>query len=718
MAGDPSELLKAPVSPRLKSRVKVGGGHVPLPKREPAPSNIEIADDGTHRLLQAAGLSAEDWRITKLWGSATNPSFSVERRDGFSVSLSADELDEVLNFPSPLSVAQRGPQDPSRACPEGAPRRSYLVALGDMQFGKALKSTTPILTANRGWTTHGDLKVGDRVFGADGKPKRVLDVLPTARRDLYEVTLGDGTVITASDDHEWSGWRKMHPANYRNGGPSWEKRHFNVSTLEMKKITEQAGSRPFVLTETEPIEFPEADLPIEPHLLGLWLGDGNSHQGVIIKGYEDADLLLQYGYQIVPNGHALTVSVPGLAAQLRAAGLLKNKHIPEQYLYASIEQRLALVQGLMDTDGYCNGYCEFSNTSERIIDGMKFLLHSLGIRFTISEGIGKLNGEDKKRYWRIIFRTTLPVFTLRRKLDQLKPASKREGMRSSVVKVEHVGQGEAQCITVEDGLYLAGEELVVTHNCENGEGIVETIERTMKTLDEAYRLYWWYAQKYDITEVVVSFLGDHVEGFVSQGGANAWRTPNTLTEQIRVTRRIMLYAMQLFATLGIPVRMVAIPGNHGEAHRFNGRGVTRYDDSHDTECLISVSDAAKLNPEAFGHVSFYVPETDELSVALDLNGTLTAFTHGHMMKPGKYHEWVKGQAYNRGSIFRDVDAVFLGHWHHGHYEESSDRVIVIVPTLETGSQWWKHATGEASMQGLVVATLGEGRVDGVEFVRT
>ena len=394
MAGDPSELLRAPVTPRLKSRVKVGGSPAPLPKREPAPSNVEIADDGTHRLLQAAGLSAEEWRITKLWGSASNPSFSVERRDGISVSLSADELDEVLSFPSPLSVAQRGPQDPSRTCPEGAPKRSYLVALGDMQFGK----------------------------------------------------------------------------------------------LE-------------------------------------------NHDGT-------------------------------------------------------------------------------------------------------------------------------------------------------------------------------------------GSGIVETIERTMRTLDEAYRLYWWYAQRYDITEVVVSFLGDHVEGFVSQGGANAWRTPNTLTEQIRVTRRIMLYAMQLFATLGIPVRMVAIPGNHGEAHRIDGRGVTRYDDSHDTECLISVSDAAKLNPEAFGHVSFYVPETDELSVALDLNGTLTAFTHGHMMKPGKYHEWVKGQAYNRGSIFRDVDAVFLGHWHHGHYEESSDRVIVIVPTLETGSQWWKHATGEASMQGIVVATLGEGGVDGIEFVRT
>lgn len=389
---DPADLLKAPVARRRPSRVKVGGGQLPIVAREPV-SEEPLELDGSDAILASSGLDPEEWRVTKMWGSPSSPQFSVERRKAAGASLSPEELDQVLSYPSPLNVAQGGSQWPSRRHPEDAPQRSYLVALGDMQFGK----------------------------------------------------------------------------------------------------------------------------------------------------FEGGD--------------------------------------------------------------------------------------------------------------------------------------------------------------------------------DSGSGIVDTIERTFKCLDRAYELYWWYAQRYDITEIVVSFLGDHVEGFVSQGGANSWRTPNTLTEQIRVTRRVMLYAMELFAQLGLPVHMVAIPGNHGEAVRINGRGVTRYDDSHDTECLIAVSDAAKLNPDAFGHVSFYVPENDELSVALDLNGTLVAFTHGHMMKPGKYHDWVKGQAYNRGSIFRDTDAVFCGHWHHGHYEESSDRVIVIVPTLESGSQWWKHATGEASMQGIVVAMAGDGRIDGLEFVR-
>lgn len=397
MTTDPESLLRAPVTPRPKSRVKVGGGQKPLVMREPVEEVVE-EDDGSDALLVNAGLDPEVWRVTKMWGSVNSPQFSVERRNPTEASLSPAELEEVLSYPSPLNVALRLAPHPSRgiAAPSAdLPQRSYIVALGDMQFGKMEE--------------------------------------------------GNG-------------------------------------------------------------------------------GDGRS-------------------------------------------------------------------------------------------------------------------------------------------------------------------------------------------------GIVGTIERTFKCLDRAYERFFWYSQSYDVTEVVIAFLGDHVEGFVSQGGANVWRTPNTLTEQIRVTRRIMLYAMQLFAQLGLPVRMVAIPGNHGEACRVNGRGVTRYDDSHDTECLVAVSDAAQLNPDAFGHVGFFVPENDELSVALDLNGTLVAFTHGHKMRPGKYHEWIKGQAYNRGSIFRDTDAVFCGHWHHGHYEESSDRVLVIVPTLESGSQWWKHATGEASMQGIVVATAGEGRIDGIEFVR-
>ena len=251
----------------------------------------------------------------------------------------------------------------------------------------------------------------------------------------------------------------------------------------------------------------------------------------------------------------------------------------------------------------------------------------------------------------------------------------------------------------------------------DGDGFDGTMERMLNLLQKAYDNYLWYSSRYAVTDVVIAFLGDHIEGFVSQGGANAWRTPMALTDQIRVVRRTMLYAMEMFSRLGVPVRMVAVPGNHDQAVRFSGKGITRYDDSHDVESLIAVADAASLNPAVFGHVTFHVPQTDELSVSLDMNGTNTVFVHGHMMKPGKSHDWVKGQAYNRGSIYRDCDAVFHGHYHHFTAEESTDRIIVQVPALEGGSQWWKHLTGEESMQGILTCLVGEGRVDMIEIVR-
>lgn len=265
--------------------------------------------------------------------------------------------------------------------------------------------------------------------------------------------------------------------------------------------------------------------------------------------------------------------------------------------------------------------------------------------------------------------------------------------------------------------------LVALGDTQFGKGVngvadlADAVDRAFAVIDEAYKRYWAYSHMFEIADITVAFLGDHVEGFQSQGGANTWRTQATLTDQIRCVRRLMLHALKTFASIGVPVRFVAVPGNHDEAVRVTGKGVTRYDDSHDVEALIAVADAARLNPEAFGHVSFHVPETDELAVALDLSGTWTCFVHGHKIRPGKHHEWVKGQAYNRSSLFRDCDLVLVGHYHHEYLEASSDRLIIQVPALESESQWWKHVAGEVGRQGIVVAFPARGRCDLIEYVR-
>ncbi|WP_367135732.1 hypothetical protein [Saccharothrix sp. HUAS TT1] len=251
----------------------------------------------------------------------------------------------------------------------------------------------------------------------------------------------------------------------------------------------------------------------------------------------------------------------------------------------------------------------------------------------------------------------------------------------------------------------------------DGDGVEGTLNRAIHYLNEARDLLEVYRLRADIGHVHVAWLGDHVEGFVSQGGANTWRTQLTLNEQIRLTRRVMLHALKLFADSASQVSMAAVPGNHGEAVRFAGKGVTRYDDSHDTESLIAVADAAALNPEAFGHVRFYVPETDELTVVLPVAGTVVAHAHGHQWRPGKHFEWWKGQAFNQDSAMHQADLLLAGHLHHEHVDSDGRRLFIQPPAMESESTWWRHAKGTTGHPGLVVAITKDGATGPLEVVR-
>ena len=250
----------------------------------------------------------------------------------------------------------------------------------------------------------------------------------------------------------------------------------------------------------------------------------------------------------------------------------------------------------------------------------------------------------------------------------------------------------------------------------DGDGAEGALKRTVECIDKAVEECLTTLGDRNISHVHVAWLGDHVEGFVSQGGANVWRTNLTMSEQIRLTRRVMLYAMEQFAPYVRRLTMAAVPGNHGEPQRFNGKGVTRYDDSHDTESLIAVSDAAQLNKEAFGHVEFYVPQTDEMTVVLDVAGTRVGHAHGHQWRPTKHFDWWEGQAFGKSPL-RDADILLAGHLHHLHVEENGGRTYVGVPALEDESTWWRHSTGIGGNPGIFTMLTQAGRVLEMKVVR-
>ena len=251
----------------------------------------------------------------------------------------------------------------------------------------------------------------------------------------------------------------------------------------------------------------------------------------------------------------------------------------------------------------------------------------------------------------------------------------------------------------------------------DGDGVEGTIARALTSIDMAADLLAIHRKRFDIGHVHVAWLGDHIEGFVSQGGANVWRTQLTLSEQIRLSRRVMLHALTTFADQAEVLTMAAVPGNHGETIRLAGKGITRYDDSHDTESLIAVADAAALYGKAFSHVNFYVPQTDEMTVVLELAGTIVAHVHGHQYRPGKHFEWWKGQAFGRAVDLQSADVLLAGHLHHEMSDSDGPRSFRQVPALESQSTWWRHATGAPGDPGVYTGVTANGRLYAEEIVR-
>lgn len=214
-------------------------------------------------------------------------------------------------------------------------------------------------------------------------------------------------------------------------------------------------------------------------------------------------------------------------------------------------------------------------------------------------------------------------------------------------------------------------------------------------------------------EVLVAWLGDHGEGFVSQGGANTWRTQTTQQDQNRIMRRLMYYAVDAISPLTNRLVMIAVPGNHGESQRVAGKGVTRYDDNNDTEQLNAVAEGIERSGEDYDHVEFYVPERDEISLCVEIAGVRIGAVHGERWNSGKHADWWEGQVFHGGPVAA-ADVLLCGHWHHLLVQDVGRKLFAQVPALERRSKWWEHKTGIVGHPG---ALLLEGSYDQVTNIK-
>jgi deoxycytidine triphosphate deaminase len=352
--------------------------------------------------------------------------------------------------------------------------------------GKALALDTPVPTPS-GWRTMGELEPGDVVYDERGAPTTIVDATPPMNgRPCREVTFSDGTRVVADAAHEWV---TIDKNGRRHGRARVEIR----TTEEIARTLRVNGEMNHHVPLAGPVQYPaRLDLPIEPYTLGAWLGDGTTTAAAITS--VDDEILEQIsgeGYpvrRLAYAPHLYRIGATGrtrdavtgryerngtLSSRLRDLGMREGKYVPRAYLEAGVGQRLALLQGLMDTDGYVDdvaGRCEFTSINEGLADSVVELAASLGFRPIKSEGRAMLNGVDHGPKYRIKFTPDRPVFRLRRKLARQKAADARFHRFRAIDVVREVASVPVRCIQVASprGVFLASRSFIPTHNSSLG----------------------------------------------------------------------------------------------------------------------------------------------------------------------------------------------------------------------------------------------------------
>jgi len=368
--------------------------------------------------------------------------------------------------------------------------------------GKATSLDTPILTVD-GWKTMGTIRVGNQVFDERGVPCSVIGRSPVYRKhDCYKVRFSDGSEIVADKGHEWftemyrercnnarhteefraarrlrrpsRGTGKKPDLALRNAARQYKYKQSNAGGIRTtEEIAQTLYHNEFInhsVRVCDPLQYPQADLSIPPYTLGVWLGDGTARNGAITNpDLQVIDEIRKDGFVLKKQkSNKFGWGIRGLAVMLKAMGLYRNKHIPDEYKRGSIEQRLSLLQGLIDSDGHVTdrGSVEICLSDERLAHDVHELIVGLGIKVTIRQSEAWLKGKRCKDRYRIKFCTALPVCRLYRKKIRQNTNPTLRTRRRYIVACDRVTTVPVRCIEVDSPsrLYLAGKSLIPTHN--------------------------------------------------------------------------------------------------------------------------------------------------------------------------------------------------------------------------------------------------------------
>lgn len=358
-----------------------------------------------------------------------------------------------------------------------------------MGAGKAQPLDSFLLSEN-GYIKMKEIHIGTKVYGEDGKLHNIIGIYPQGKKEVYRITFSDRTYTECCKEHLWTYQKPQDKSKNKYRTNTLE----DIMNMELYKETKRGDKNwQLFIPMTKPLCFDQTnDLPIHPYILGVLLGDGhfgdsrssitltNTEQDIVLKVEKllPQDIVLNKEKNKAEYRLIDTTYKPGssnkfkqIFRDLKLDGLNSyNKYIPDIYKYSSIENRIELLKGLIDTDGNINRTLyEFSTTSKQLCNDVIFLVQSLGGIATYGEKETDYIYKEEKKKGHIAYRlyikmpSNITLCSSKKHLNNLKHQNTEPNR--SIRKIEYIGEKECQCILVDNPshLYLTND-CIVTHN--------------------------------------------------------------------------------------------------------------------------------------------------------------------------------------------------------------------------------------------------------------
>lgn len=400
--------------------------------------------------------------------------------------------------------------------------KSNVLMVGPSGSGKAQPLYSKIKTPS-GWTTMGDIKLGDIVSTPSGATAAVTNIFPQGKKSIYKITFADGRTAESCDEHLW----EVYSNDWKH---KWK-------VLSLREIIDNNYIGKLYIRLAVPEIVPDVDLPIDPYVLGCLIGDahiGESNmRGGIVMSSADEFILNKMGARLVP-GYTLNYksgydySLKGNISpsyrradlhhykiELRKLGLYgtvsNNKFVPEIYKQCSVNQKIELIQGLMDTDGYCrSGSLSFTTVSKQLAEDMQELIRSIGGIASIRTHVPKYTYRGVKKDGQLAYivairyKNPASLVSLPRKQKLVDSYQYSDKLKLKISKVEYIGEKDAQCIKIDsdDHLYIT-DNYVVTHNT-----------LTVKTIAKLFDLPYIIADATSLTEA--GYVGEDAVNLIKR----------------------------------------------------------------------------------------------------------------------------------------------------------------------------------------------------------